>query len=119
MNVKIGTKIKVLRKEQKVTQEDLAAAIGVTPQAISRWEGECGYPDIELLPAIADFFAVSIDELIGYRKSERDEELDRIHKELKRLFEVGTVDERIRFARESLIRFSGDDEIKSQLATCL
>ena len=60
MNVKIGTKIKVLRKEQKVTQEDLAAAIGVTPQAISRWEGEGGYPDIELLPAIADFFAVSL-----------------------------------------------------------
>lgn len=119
MNVKIGTKIKALRKEQKVTQEDLAAAIGVTPQAISRWEGEGGYPDIELLPAIADFFAVSIDELIGYRKSEREEKLNRIHKELNRLSEVGTTDERIRFARESLIHFPGDEEIKSHLATCL
>ena len=119
MNVKIGTIIKNLRKEQKATQEDLAAAIGVTPQAISRWEGEIGYPDIELLPAIADFFAVSIDELIGYRKSEREEKLDRIHKELNRLSEVGTVDERIRFARESLIHFPGDEEIRSHLATCL
>ena len=119
MNVKIGTIIKNLRKEQKVTQEELAAAVGVTPQAISRWEGEGGYPDIELLPAIADFFAVSIDELIGYRRSEREEELARIHKELDRLSEVGTVDERIRFARESLIRFPADDEIKEALAVCL
>ncbi|MBO7403676.1 MAG: helix-turn-helix transcriptional regulator [Clostridia bacterium] len=119
MTVKIGTKIKTLRREQKVTQDALAAAIGVTPQAISRWEGENGYPDIELLPAIADFFSVSIDELIGYRKSEREEELARIHRELDRLSEVGTVDERIRFARESLIRFPGDEEIKSHLATCL
>ncbi|MBQ6043440.1 MAG: helix-turn-helix transcriptional regulator [Clostridia bacterium] len=119
MNVKIGTIIKSLRKEQKVTQEELAAAVGVTPQAISRWEGEGGYPDIELLPEIADFFAVSIDELIGYRKSEREEKLNRIHKELNRLSEVGTTDERIRFARESLIHFPGDEEIKSHLATCL
>lgn len=78
-----------------------------------------GYPDNELLPAIADFFAVSIDELIGYRKSEREEKLDRIHKELNRLSEVGTVDERIRFARESLIHFPGDEEIRYYLATCL
>ena len=105
MTIVIGSRIKALRREQKVTQEALAGALGVTPQAISRWESGNGYPDMELLPALADFFAVSIDELIGYRKSEREEELDRIHKELDRLSEVGTVDERIRFARESLIRF--------------
>ena len=119
MNVKIGTIIKNLRKEQKVTQEDLATAIGVTPQAISRWEGEGGYPDIELLPVIADFFAVSIDELIGYRQSEREIELTQIKKELSRLKEVGTLDERIAFARKALIRFPGDDEIKEFLAVSL
>ena len=119
MNIKIGAKIKSLRREQKVTQEALAAGIGVTPQAISRWESENGYPDMELLPALADFFSVSIDELIGYRKSEREEELARIHRELDRLSEVGTTEVRIRFARASLVRFPGDEEIKSHLATCL
>ena len=119
MNVKIGTIIKNLRKEHRVTQEDLAAAIGVTPQAVSRWEGESGYPDIELLPAIADFFAVSIDELIGYRQSEREMELTQIKKELARLKEVGTLDERVAFARNALIRFPGDDEIKESLAVSL
>ena len=80
MTIIIGNKIKTLRREQKVTQEMLAEALGVTPQAISRWESGNGYPDMELLPALADFFAVSIDELIGYRKSEREEELARIHR---------------------------------------
>ena len=47
MNIKIGAKIKSLRREQKVTQEALAAGIGVTPQAISRWESENGYPSIK------------------------------------------------------------------------
>ena len=119
MNIKIGTIIKTLRREQKVTQEDLAAAISVTPQAISRWESENGYPDIELLPAIADFFAVSIDELVGYRKSEREEELEKIKAELERLSEVGTIEERINYARKALIKFPGDDVIKGWLAVDL
>ena len=59
MNIKIGAIIKKLRQENNVTQDTLATAIGVTPQAISRWEAEGGYPDIELLPALADFFSKS------------------------------------------------------------
>ena len=50
MNLKIGTIIKRFRAERNITQDTLAAAIGVTPQAISRWESEGGYPDIEILP---------------------------------------------------------------------
>ena len=119
MTVKIGTVIKSLRRNQKKTQDELATALGVTPQAISRWESENGYPDIELLPLIANFFSVSIDELLGYRKSEREEELTRIHLEINCLKEVGTIEERISFARESLIRFPGDDTIKEELAISL
>ena len=80
MNIKIGANIKKLRTENNITQDALATAIGVTPQAISRWESEGGYPDIELLPALADFFSVSVDELIGYRLSEREKELADIKK---------------------------------------
>lgn len=118
MNIKIGTIIKKLRTENNVTQDTLAAAIGVTPQAISRWESEGCYPDIELLPALADFFSVSTDELLGYKLSEREEELARIKKEMYRLMEL-SIDERISFVRNALVKFPGDFEIKSQLATCL
>ena len=55
MNIKIGTRIKTLRKRDGVTQEKLADALGVTPQAVSKWESETGYPDLEYLTPIANF----------------------------------------------------------------
>ena len=66
MQITIGKNIKDLRKRDNRTQEDLAKALGVTNQAISRWESNGGYPDMELVPAIANYFHVSIDELFGY-----------------------------------------------------
>ncbi len=68
MLIKIGTIIKKLCVENGITQDMLANAIGITPQAISRWESEVAYPDIELLPQIADYFSVSIDEAFRGRK---------------------------------------------------
>lgn len=55
MNVKIGKSIKMLRNRYNVTQERLAEAICVTSQAISKWENEMGYPDIEYITPIANF----------------------------------------------------------------
>ena len=65
MNIKIGEKIRQLRKRDGRKQEDLAGALGVSPQAVSRWEANGGYPDMELIPAIANYFNISIDELFG------------------------------------------------------
>ena len=119
MNIKIGAIIKKLRADNNITQDTLATAIGVTPQAISRWESEGGYPDIELLPALADFFSVSTDELLGYKLSQREEEIANIKKEISRLAEVGTIEERITFARNAISRYPADFEIKENLAVCL
>jgi len=60
----IGNRIAELRKQKNVTQETLAAAVGISVQAVSKWENG-GSPDTALLPAIADFFDVSIDFLFG------------------------------------------------------
>ena len=119
MTIKIGAIIKKLRTENNVTQDLLANAIGVTPQAISRWEAEGGYPDIELLPAIADFFSVSTDELLGYKLSEREQELADIKKEMERLSEVATIEERVAYARTAFTRYPNDCEIRENLAVCL
>ena len=77
MNIKIGEKIKQLRQRDGRKQEDLANALGVSPQAISRWEANGGYPDMELIPAIANYFNISIDELFGYSK-DRQEKLNSV-----------------------------------------
>ncbi len=65
MDLLIGEKIKKYRKEKEMTQESLAQAIGVSPQSVSKWECGDGYPDITLLPTIANFFEITVDELIG------------------------------------------------------
>ena len=66
MKIDIGERIKTLRCKCANTQEKLAAALGVTPQAVSRWEAGGSYPDMELIPSIANYFGISIDELFGY-----------------------------------------------------
>ena len=58
----IGLKIRELRSINNVTQDDLAKAVGISTQAVSKWENG-GLPDIELLPLIANFFNVTIDYL--------------------------------------------------------
>ena len=119
MYIEIGAIIKRLRTQIGVTQDTLATAIGVTPQAISRWESGYGYPDIELLPTLADFFSVSTDELLGYKLSRREEDIANIKKEMEHLAEVGTTEQRIAFARNAISRYPTDWEIKENLAVCL
>ena len=60
----IGKQIASLRKEKGIKQEELASYVGVSTQAVSKWENG-GVPDTELLPKIADFFSVSVDSLFG------------------------------------------------------
>ena len=68
-----STTLHSLRKEKKVTQEQLAERLGVSPQAVSKWENG-SYPEGDLIPAIADFFEVSIDYLYG--RCDRDKTIE-------------------------------------------
>lgn len=69
-SIRINEQIAFLRKQKGLTQEDLANALGVTNQAVSKWESAQCCPDIQLLPSIAEFFDVSVDELLGYKSHE-------------------------------------------------
>lgn len=71
MEQKIGVQIARLRKEQEITQTTLAEYLAVSPQAVSRWENGVSIPDICLLPQIAAFFNVSIDDLFGVSDYEK------------------------------------------------
>lgn len=75
--MKIGNKIRELRQQAGISQEILARALFMTPQAISRWENETTAPDISLLPAIANYFGVSIDALFSYDATSTQQAMDR------------------------------------------
>lgn len=63
----IGTKIQVLRKNKKMTQSQLAEVLSVSSQSVSKWENNLSVPDISLLPIIARYFGITMDELFNYR----------------------------------------------------
>lgn len=65
MSVTIGKKISELRKEKSITQEELAEMLGISPQAVSKWENDLSCPDIMLLPEIAKIFGTTVDELFS------------------------------------------------------
>ncbi|MBE6569324.1 MAG: helix-turn-helix transcriptional regulator [Ruminococcaceae bacterium] len=77
----IGTNIYTLRKSRKITQGQLAEKLGVSEQAISKWENDQCAPDVSLFPIIAEFFGVSIDRLFGYHMNSYTEEVKKILKE--------------------------------------
>ena len=60
----IGTNIYTLRKEKKITQAQLAEKLGVSEQAVSKWENDQCSPDVSLFPIIADYFGVSMEYLL-------------------------------------------------------
>lgn len=65
MNLNFGENLKKLRRSLDMTQDELAEALGLSIQAISRYETQAAYPDIEMLPVIAGYFGVTVDSLLG------------------------------------------------------
>lgn len=63
--MELGKTINELRKKNNMTQEELAAKLGVSAQAVSKWENDLSCPDISLLPDISKLFGISVDELLG------------------------------------------------------
>ena len=64
MDMTIGKRIAHLRKEKGLTQEELAQHMGISPQAVSKWENDQTCPDISALPKLARLFDVTVDELL-------------------------------------------------------
>ena len=81
MDLSIGKVIRRLRSEHSVTQEELAEYLGISYQAVSKWETGTTMPDITLLPKLAAFFGARIDELFSV---DHEDELERIDLMLRR-----------------------------------
>ena len=119
MQVNVGEKIKELRKRDGRRQEDLANALGITAQAVSRWEAGTCYPDLSLIPAIANYFHVSIDALFGYQ-NDREGKINAYATEaLRRQLNGEDAAETIQFLRNCLEEFPGEPKLLKHLAGAL
>lgn len=76
--IKLGEKIKLLRKQKNISQEVLANYLGVSFQAVSKWENGSTMPDVAMIPAIAAFFKVSTDELFDFKLYETEKNIEAI-----------------------------------------
>lgn len=86
MEITLGVKIRELRKKHNLTQEDLAAKLSISAQAISKWENNTCYPDMAQIPILANFFGVSLDELFSYDVTQLNHRIDGIIAEAKKYF---------------------------------
>ncbi|RDU23663.1 helix-turn-helix domain-containing protein [Anaerosacchariphilus polymeriproducens] len=71
-----------LRHDRKITQDEIALFLGVTKASVSKWENNQSMPDIQLLPQIATYFGVTVDELLGYEPQLSKEQIQRLYQEL-------------------------------------
>lgn len=115
MKLNIGGTIKRLRKDRGITQEELASAIGVTTQAISKWERGEGYPDITFLPDIAEYFHVTLDTLCGIDEQRNREQISSIINATS----DASYAEGVKIAREGLSKFPHSVLLKNNLAQAL
>ncbi len=81
-----SSNISRLRHEKNITQEQLAEFVGITKASVSKWETGQSLPDVLLLPRLAAFFDVTIDELLGYEPQLSREQIQRIYRELAAAF---------------------------------
>lgn len=81
----IGEKIKCYRKKKKITQEQLAKYLGVSGQAVSKWENGMSNPEIYIIPKIAIFFGIRIEELFDFTYDENMERIENMIKSNSRI----------------------------------
>ena len=108
--LQIGETIKNLRQQQGITQEALAWQLGVTPQAVSRWENQQSLPDITMLPAIAGLFGVSIDSLLAYDADKIKEDVLGIQQEFYKHMD-SQPDTAAQILRDGLRQHPGNEDL--------
>lgn len=114
MSVRLGKKIRELRKVKNISQEVLAQFLGVSFQAVSKWENDTAMPDISLIPVIASFFGVSTDELFDYNRLDAERKVDAICTEAYKCRESQPAKSEA-ILREGLKQFPGNDIILNNL----
>ncbi len=119
MTVYFGENLKKLRKSKELTQETLADFLGVSFQAVSKWERNESYPDITMLPAIAGFFDVTVDSLLGVDLIEKESKIKAYCDEYSRLWSEHKIEEVKELMKKAVHEFPGNYELLSKYFNAL
>ena len=117
MEINLKDTLRRLRKEKNLTQEDVAEYLGITAQSVGKWERGEGFPDITLLPSLALYFGVTVDDLLGVGAERQEERIREILDEAERLFVLRRIDEYNKLLREALRTFPNEHRIMRRLMT--
>ncbi len=119
MKICMKETLKKLRQNKKVTQEQLANHLSITPQSVGKWERGEGYPDITLLPAIALYFGVTVDDLLGVGKERIEDEINRYKEKSAELRRKGNVKENYELWKEAYAIFPEEHRVQAQYIDAL
>jgi len=112
----IAKNIRQLRLNKSITQEELAERIGVTGQAVSKWERDECYPDITLLPGLANYFGVTLDKLVGMDELNNENLRRNIDAKISDLSKEGNYREAVEYAEQMLKNHPNDYGLMGSVA---
>lgn len=115
MNVSLADKLKKLRKSKNISQEKLAEYLGVSYQAVSKWENDITSPDIQLLPSIARYYGITVDELLQVEQIDADVYFNECSLKAETLFRDGKIADLITLWNEAHKKLPNDIRIKEML----
>ena len=119
MKLSIGENIKLFRKAKDITQEQLAEMLNVSSQSVSRWELGICYPDMELLPMLAEIFEITVDKLLGVDNIAEKKKVDEYLNRFQFAINQGKIDECISIAREGVAEYPNNYALLNKLMYAL
>lgn len=119
MKLLIGENIKSLRKLKDITQEQLAEMLNVSCQSVSRWELGVCYPDMELLPVMAQIFETTVDKLLGVDDITESKKVDEYLSRFQQAISKGKIDECISIARIGVNEYPNNYALLNKLMYAL
>lgn len=108
MHINISENIKALRTKRGLTQEKMADFLGISFQAVSKWERGETVPDIYMIPVIADFFGVSTDFLLGHNDEHRRQEVEEYINQYYTLWNEGKFEELLKILRNAAKKYPSE-----------
>nr|WP_302019972.1 helix-turn-helix transcriptional regulator [uncultured Acetatifactor sp.] len=119
MEINLKDTLRNLRRAKNITQETLADYLGITPQSVGKWERGEGYPDITMLPKIAIYFDVTVDELLDVSRARIEERIQAYRDESMECVYAGDTERNIALWEKAYGEFPNDCRVMSNLMGAL